>query len=154
MSASLYDQDFYAWTNQQAALLRAGRLGEADLGRIAEEMESMGLSEKRELVNRLVVLMAHLLKWQLPPGFRGTSWRLSIVEQRYRLADHLRDNPSLKGGIPEAMTDAYRLALIAAQKETGLPATAFPADCPWEAAAVVDDHFMPGPPADKEFMRS
>ena len=80
MSNSLYDRDFYAWANQQAALLRAGRLAEADIENIAEEIESMGRSEKRELVSRLVVLLQHLLKWQFQPLFRGASWRLTYRE--------------------------------------------------------------------------
>ena len=50
---SLHDNDFYAWSLEQAALLRAGRVGEADLATIAEEIESMGKSEKRELISRL-----------------------------------------------------------------------------------------------------
>jgi hypothetical protein len=50
MSARLYDEDFYAWANQQAALLRAGKLSEADIENIAEDIDSMGKSEKRELV--------------------------------------------------------------------------------------------------------
>src|SRR4029077_12450499 len=105
---SLYDRDFYAWANEQAALLRAGRLAEADLENIAEEIESMGRSERRELINRLTVLLLHLLKWQFQPGLRGNSWRLSIEEQRYRLEDHLNDNPSLKAQITLAIRDAYR----------------------------------------------
>jgi hypothetical protein len=47
--------DFHAWAEQQAGLLRAGRLSEADIAHIAEEIESMGRSQKRELVNRLAV---------------------------------------------------------------------------------------------------
>lgn len=82
MSNTLYDQDFYAWANQQAALLRAGRLSEADIENIAEEIESMGRGEKRELVNRLTVLLLHLLKWQFQPSHRGNSWRLSIVQTK------------------------------------------------------------------------
>ena len=89
MTNSLLRQDFYAWANEQAALLRAGRLTEADIENIAEEIESMGRSEKRELVNRLTVLLLHLLKWQFQPALRGNSWRLSIEKQRYRLEDHL-----------------------------------------------------------------
>jgi hypothetical protein len=84
-NATLYDQDFHAWANEQAALLRAGRLSEAGIAHIAEEIESMGRSEKRELVNRLAVLLTHLLKWQHQPGHRGNSWRLAIEEQRERL---------------------------------------------------------------------
>jgi Domain of unknown function DUF29 len=87
VSNSLYDRDFYAWANQQAALLRAGRVTEADIQNIAEEIESMGRSERRELVNCLAVLLQHLLKWQYQPLFRGASWRLTVEEQRYRLKD-------------------------------------------------------------------
>src|SRR5271157_3391888 len=111
----LYDSDFFAWSRQQAALLRAGKLAEADIEHIAEEIDSMGRSEKRELVNRLTVLLLHLLKWQFQPGLRGNSWRLSIEEQRYRLEDHLNDNPSLRSQLDVAMRDAYRLALIEAE---------------------------------------
>jgi len=59
VKTSLYDRDFYAWANEQAALLRAGRLTEADIENIAEEIESMGRREKRELVSRLTVLLLH-----------------------------------------------------------------------------------------------
>ncbi|WP_083884722.1 DUF29 domain-containing protein [Thioflavicoccus mobilis] len=76
---SLYERDFHAWASEQAGLLRAGKLAEADLPHIIEEIESMGRSEKRELVNRLVVLLLHLLKWRYQPGLRGNSWRLSMV---------------------------------------------------------------------------
>ncbi|MSW82828.1 MAG: DUF29 family protein, partial [Actinobacteria bacterium] len=72
---SLYEADFYAWANQQAALLRRGKLSSADIAHIAEEIESMGKSEKRELINRLTVLLLQLLKWRFQPGLRGNSWR-------------------------------------------------------------------------------
>jgi Domain of unknown function DUF29 len=73
---SAYVRAFYAWTNEQSALLRAGKLGQADLEHIAEEIESMGKTEKRELISRLTVLLLHLLKWRFQPELRSTSWRL------------------------------------------------------------------------------
>jgi hypothetical protein len=73
--SQLYESDFYAWANEHAALLRGGRLSDADILHIAEEIESMGKSEKRELVSRLTVLLLHLLKWQFQPGRRAASWR-------------------------------------------------------------------------------
>ena len=139
----LYDHDFYAWANEQAALLRAGKLAAADIEHIAEEIESMGRSEKRELVNRLVVLLLHLLKWQFQPALRGNSWRLSVEEQRYRLADHLDDNPSLKTRLDQAIHDAYRLTLIQAEKETGLSRQSFPAACPYSFEQIMDENFWP-----------
>ena len=143
MSNSLYESDFYAWANQQAALLRAGRLAEADIENIAEEIESMGRSERRELVNRLAVLLQHLLKWQFQPLFRGASWRLTIEEQRYRLEDHLKDNPSLKSQLPQAMREAYRLAVVQALRETGFDRGTFPAGCAFTYEHAMDPDFWP-----------
>ncbi|RAU23067.1 DUF29 domain-containing protein [Paramagnetospirillum kuznetsovii] len=139
----LYERDFYAWAQEQANLLRAGDLSAADIGHIAEEIESMGRTEKRELVNRLTILLLHLLKWRFQPTFQGNSWRLSIKEQRIRLTDHLADNPSLKAKLPEAMADAYRLALIEAERETGLAESTFPEACPWSFPQVMDHGFWP-----------
>jgi len=143
-NADTYSRDFYAWATEQAALLRAGRLADADIENIAEEIESMGRSEKRELVNRLTVLLTHLLKWQVQPGLRGNSWRLTVLEQRGQLAEHLKDNPSLKSIFPDAFATAYRFALLGAQKETGLPEEVFAAACPWNSEQVMAEGFLPG----------
>ena len=139
-----YEEDFFAWTIEQARLLRAGNLSAIDAANIAEEIESMGRGEKRELVNRLDVLLLHLLKWQFQPGFRSQSWRASIREQRIRLATHLKDNPSLKSKLDEAIGEAYQLSVIEAGRETGLPESAFPAICPYAFAQAMDPEFWPG----------
>jgi hypothetical protein len=141
---SLYDQDFYAWANEQAALLRAGKLSAADIEHIAEEIESMGKTEKRELVNRLAMLLLHLLKWQFQPIRRGSSWERTILEQRVRLVSHMADNPSLTAKFADAVMEAYRLALIGATDETALPKAAFPAACPWNFEQIMDEDFWPG----------
>ena len=144
-NASAYDRDFYAWATEQAALLRAGRLSEADIENIAEEIESMGRSEKRELVNRLAVLLLHLLKWAHQPERRGKSWRLTIEEQRRQIARHLRDNPSLSAWQDEAVADAYGDAVLRAERETDLPRDLFPWSCPYSFEQALDDGFWPDP---------
>ncbi|MBF0306141.1 MAG: DUF29 domain-containing protein [Alphaproteobacteria bacterium] len=141
--SSLYETDFYAWANEQAALLRAGRLSQADIGHIAEEIESMGRTERRELVSRLTVLLLHLLKWQYQPTHRGASWRLTIANTRDDLADHLADNPSLKSHIGDAIVSAYRRARRQAAAETGHPENAFPEGCPYSLAQLADAEFWP-----------
>jgi hypothetical protein len=138
-----YQQDFYAWAIGQAALLRAGRWDAADVVNIAEEIESMGRGEKRELVNRLTILLMHLLKWHFQPGFRSASWSSSIREQRIRLRSHLRDNRSLKGKLEESYAEAYELAVIAAARETGLPETVFPTAEPYSFERAADPDFWP-----------
>jgi hypothetical protein len=139
----LYDSDFYAWSREQTELLRAGKLGEADIEHIAEEIDSMGRTEKRELISRLSVLLLHLLKWRYQPDKRGPSWEASIRVQRHRLADHLEDNPSLKPLTPQAIKAAYRDAVLETVAETGLPGSTFPEVCPWSFEQVLDAGFWP-----------
>jgi len=143
MSDSNYDNDFYAWANKQAALLRAGRLGQADIEHIAQEIESMGRTEKRELVSRLRVLLLHLLKWRFQPIGRGSSWEASIRVQRLDLAEHMKDNPSLQTILPQAIATAFEGAVIEAADETGLPESVFPTVCPWTFEQSMDARFWP-----------
>jgi hypothetical protein len=141
----LYDRDFYAWANEQASLLRAGIASELDWPNIAEEIESMGRSERNQLTNRLAVLLAHLLKWQFQPGLRGNSWRLTIREQRRRGARVLAQNPSLRPELDAIMADAYGDALLTAERETELPEGTFRVDCPWSFELVMRDDWLPQP---------
>lgn len=139
----LYDEDFYAWTREQARLLREGRLTDADIANIAEELDSMGRTEKRELASRLRVLLAHLLKWAYQPDKRTRSWAATIVTQRADLLDHLADNPSLAARRDEAAADVYDKARRVAAAETGIAEARLPAMCPWSFAEIVDDAFWP-----------
>ena len=70
------------WAEEQARYLREGRLSELDIEHLADEIEDVGRSEKRELASRMAVLLAHLLKWRLQPEKRSRSWRTIIADQR------------------------------------------------------------------------
>ncbi|MFN8493513.1 MAG: DUF29 domain-containing protein [Caldilineaceae bacterium] len=140
---SVYEKDFYAWTKEQATLLREHNFAELDVDHLIEEIESMGRSERRQLVNRLEVLLIHLLKWQYQPELRGRSWELTILEQRRRIAKLLRANPSLQPELPAALVEAYEDAAFGAMRETGLPLATFPSQCPYTLAQVVDQVWLP-----------
>jgi hypothetical protein len=103
----------------------------------------MGRSEKSQLVNRLTVLLVHLLKWRYQRDLRGRSWALTIEQQRLRLARHLANNPSLKSHLSEAMTDAYEDARIGAERETHLARSAFPVACPFTIDETMSPDFWP-----------
>ncbi len=136
-----YDHDFYAWTQAQSLLLRTGQLQLIDIQHLAEEIEDMGRAERRELASRLEILLMHLLKWEFQPNKRSRSWQLTIKEQRLRLAKHLKQNPSLKAAIPDIFDDAYQLAVVGAERETGLDI--FPEICPYTIEQVFMDKFLP-----------
>ena len=144
MSANLHDQDFYAWTQQQAGLIRAGRVSELDLEHLLEEVESMGASERSQLQSRLKVLIGHLLKWQCQPAFRSRSWTATIKEQRLSVMELLDDNPSLRTVLEERIRKAYPQGVLLAVKETDIDERTFPASCPYTAEQVLDLGFYPG----------
>jgi hypothetical protein len=137
------DEDFYAWSLEQAALLRERKLAEADLDLIAEEIESMGKTEKRELTSRLAVLLLHLLKWRYQPRGRGSSWRLSIANARDEIAALIADNSSLKSTLDDVMTQAYRYARRKAAIDTHIAEERFSGQCPWSFADVTGEDFWP-----------
>jgi hypothetical protein len=144
--ADLYEQDFYAWTQEQASKLRSGDLATLDLAHLAEELESMGRSERRELINRLAVLLAHLLKWQYQAERRGSgkSWRATIKEQRRQVQRVLKDSPSLQRGLGDSVAEAYGDAIQKVVRETPLEEAELPPDCPFTLAQVLDNGFWPG----------
>src|ERR1700687_408636 len=92
---SLYDEDFAAWTSETARQLRAGRFSEIDVEHVAEEIEDMGKSEKRELLSRLTALVVHLLKSKWQADKRTASWQSTIAMQRVEIRKLLGQSPSL-----------------------------------------------------------
>ena len=106
----------------------------------------MGKGEKRELVNRLTVLLLQLLKWQFQETKRSKSWQITIRAQRTQIARHLAENPSLKSKLPLAMREAYSDATLEAERETDLPGSAFPKKCPYSFEMAMQAGFWPDPP--------
>jgi len=151
MSDTDYETDVVRWSERQAALLReraAGTLvNEADLDwtNIAEEIESVGINQKREVRRRLARICQHLLKWAFQPELQSRSWHATLAIQRRELKDVLKDSPSLKPFVAEVLEDAYQLGRVWAEKETG--AMHLPEEkCPWTAEQVQDDNFYPTMP--------
>ena len=116
-----------------------------DAGNIAEEIESMGRSDRRELRSRLTVLLMHLLKRRHQAEARSTSWSGTIREQRYQIELLIDDSPSLRPVLAAALPQAYSQARENAADETGFAATEFPAECPFTLDEVLSRAFLPEP---------
>ncbi|NJL55086.1 DUF29 domain-containing protein [bacterium] len=130
-ATTLYDQDFFAWTQRQVELLRSGKLADIDIDNLVEEIESLGRQERQELRNRLGVLLGHLLKWHYQPEARTKSWAATIQEQRRRMQRHLQENPSLKPYLAEAIAIGYEDGLDLINRETPLDPEQLPQACPF-----------------------
>ncbi|MEA2060424.1 MAG: DUF29 domain-containing protein [Thermodesulfobacteriota bacterium] len=142
-----YEKDFYSWLMKNAVLLREGKFADIDAKHIAEELEAMGRSEKRELISRLSVLIAHLLKWKFQAVRRSRSWKNTISTQRLDINDLLEDSPSLRHDIYEKIKKAYKKARIKAEDETGIDKEQFPENCPFSPEEIMNEEFFPEDPA-------
>jgi Domain of unknown function DUF29 len=138
-----YEEDLYAWSLEQAALLRARRSAGLDWENLAEEILAMGGRDRRKLESRLCVILLHLLKWQAQPPLRGASWRKTLRTQRREVRKLLKQSPSLRRQVPELMRDAYPDAVEDAVDETGLAPDRFPVECPYAPDDVLAERYLP-----------
>ncbi|MCY7283046.1 MAG: DUF29 domain-containing protein [Cyanobacteria bacterium CAN_BIN43] len=142
-SPSLYEQDFYQWTQEMAIALRAGRVSALDWKNLAEEIESLGQSDRRALESRLVVLLLHLLKWRYQSEYRTGSWKATISEQRRRIRVLLEDSPSLKPYLLQCLENCFKDGRRQASDEANQALEVFPQVCPFLEAEILDDEFLP-----------
>jgi len=150
--ATLYETDFYEWTQEQAAKLRAmaaARVNsELDLENLAEEVESMAASDRRELVSRLEIILIHLLKlaYCFYPDPRQT-WKDSVEAQRGSLDKLFEQSPSLRQLAPDMLAKAWPRALEQANRETiDLSMDVLPSVNPFPLERVLDHGYVPEPP--------
>jgi len=146
VAESSYERDFYAWSFEQARALRTRRPEKLDWENLAEEIESLGRSDRREVRNRLKVILIHLLKWQYQAEHRSISWQTTINTQRDDLESVLADSPSLRRLVPELLAGAYPRARRDAAREMDLiPAAArkLPESSPFTVEQVLDEDFFP-----------
>ena len=137
--ATLYETDFYAWTQQQSAKLRALFEDRAnldlDLDNLSEEIDSMGRSYRRELASRLANLLEHLLKLTYSPSWEPQNvWRGSVRGQRLALRKLMMKNPSLKPVLPASLDECYEdaLSIFDDIKLAELTMPPLPASCPFD----------------------
>jgi hypothetical protein len=149
-----YERDFHCWIERHVTLLKNGQVHDLDIEHLVEELESMANRDRNELISHLVILIAHLLKWQFQfkhfaqtwqhaGEYAAKSWQYTIIEQRYRIQDQLDRIPSLKQQLHDSIISAYPKAVALAVKETGLVAKTFPKHCPYPIEQLLDDNFYP-----------
>lgn len=139
----LYERDFYEWSQETARALREGRFADLDIENVAEEIGSLGRSDKREIGNRLGVLLVHLLKWRFQPEARSSGWRGTILTQRSGIGSLIEESPSLRRHPARVLAKEYQAARKVAAIETGLPVETFPELCPFRIEDVLDEDFLP-----------
>src|SRR3954453_6512026 len=127
--AALYTEDETAWLEAMAEIARCRDLARLDLDNLGEYLTDMAQRDRREVKSRLVVLLAHLLKWEFQQEKRSRSWRTTVLNQRQELVD-LAGRGVLRNHAGVVLPEAYDNAVELAVSETGLLRTSFPGACP------------------------
>jgi hypothetical protein len=141
--AELYESDETAWLEETAELVRSKRFDQLDSGNLAEYLSDMAKRDRREVFSRLVVLLAHLLKWELQPAGRGASWQVMTLEQQQELRQ-LVESGTLRNHAIAVMPQAYDEGRKQAAAETGLARDTFPPECPWDLDTALRDRLEDG----------
>jgi Domain of unknown function DUF29 len=136
-----YEKDVILWSQEQARALRDRDFSRLDIEHLADEIEDVGKSEKRELANRVAVLLLHLLKWRSQPERRSASWRRTSE----RIALLIKGTPSLKAilGEEDWRQDMWLDAIAQAARETGIDEGSFPDAAPWDLTETLGLDFWP-----------
>ena len=140
---NLYSTDFNLWIEQTITALKSGDIQTLDLENLIEEIEAMTRSDKREIFNRLKVLIMHLLKCQYQPQKKTNSWIKTINEQRDQIELVLADSPSLRPYLTSKLGEIYKKAKRDAVTETKLTPETFPTDCPFTEEQILDSEYFP-----------
>ncbi len=148
MRASAHETDFLRWTEEQAALLRTGRLAELDVANLLEEIEDMGREQKVAVQSLIRMILVHLLKLEHSPAHAPRAkWTEEVLELRAQAESRLEDTPSLATDAPglfrKAWPQARRIAdrAFAAYGES----VKLPEQCPYSLEQVLDSDFLPEP---------
>jgi hypothetical protein len=128
---SLYEQDILLWVEDTVTKLKARDFEHLDIDHLIEEVEALGISQRKELLSRLTCLLEHLLKRMyvnLPHDYNG--WERTIRNQRRELDILLDQVPSLKSQWNDSFDNAWKRSLRLVQKEYSQ--TYFPTSWPFE----------------------
>ena len=141
----LYETDYYEWLEQQAQLLREGRIEDIDAQNLVEEFEELAMGERASVESHAETVVEHILKLEYSPAERPRrGWRLTVVRHRGRLAKRL--TASLRNRLEASLGDVYRDARRAAAiglEADKVSARQLPETCPYTLDQVLDPDWLP-----------
>ena len=126
----LYEADETAWLEEMARLIKERRYDELDYKNLRRYLSDMARRDRREVFSRLTTLLIHRLKWDYQPRKRSRSWKLTILGQQRELEFDF-GSKSLRNHAENVLAKAYAKAVTWAARETELPETTFPPECPY-----------------------
>jgi hypothetical protein len=147
----LYEEDFYAWTRDQAKALR--RLAatrpnvELDFEHLIEEVADLGVSQRDAVRSQVRRIIEHCLKLEHSPA-RGprAAWYETIIDARTEIEDKI--TLTIRRGLPRRFPRLWQQARRNAAAALRLhgehaAAEALPAECPYRLADLLRHDWHP-----------
>ena len=131
MDSTLYEKDILLWVEDTVSKLKKHDFENLDIKNLIEEVEALGISQKKELISRLMILLEHLLKRlyvDSPDDYNG--WERTIRNQRAEIDLLISQVPCLQSRWEISFNDAWQRALLKVKKE--YQKVSFPEECPFE----------------------
>lgn len=144
----LFSADLSAWAEEQTRLLAAGEVEAIDHAHIAAIVRDLGERERREIRDRLGVILTGLLRWGAEVDLRSEGWAITIDRQRRLVAARLADSPSLRPELPWMVAEVYPEAKARAVLESALFDDSFSESCPFTDEEILMPGFLPDPHGD------
>ena len=144
-NAVAYDNDFFAWTQEHARLLRTGELFPRSTPRIPpRSSRTWAAASDVSSRNRLTVLIMHLLKWHYQPSHRSPSWSGTIVVQRPQIDQVVDDRRVALGRSRSTWTKLMTEPAVSRLRRPILRMTrVFPSACPYTLEQILSEDFLP-----------
>jgi hypothetical protein len=146
-AAELYERDYYAWILDQVRALRERRTEDVDWVNVAEEIEDLGKSKRRELRSQISRLYEHLLKLAYARGRtldeNRRGWEITLRGARREIRELLEESPSLRAKIADLADSAFQNGRDQALSGLNLPDEAIPEESSWSFEQAMDDDFLP-----------
>jgi len=143
---TLYETDFYAWSQQQAAVLRAmareaaGLPNALDIENVAEEIEGVGNSQLSAMASRVRLILIHLLKCLSQPDSAALlHWREEMINWHGDLVSDITRAMQPKIDMDVQWRRAMRQAEAALRTGGGALPAGLPTDCPFPLETLLSD---------------
>ena len=141
----LYQTDYYRWLEEQAELLREGRLEDLDALNLIEEFDELAVGERASVESHTETIIEHLLKLQYSPAARPRrGWRLTLRKGRARLKSRL--TATLRAHLQQKLADIYadaRDAALIGLEIDHVAADQLPSECPYSLEQILDPDWLP-----------
>lgn len=151
-----YEDDFYAWTQYQARVLREMPAADNRFDRenVAEEIETVGRNERDAVRSQVRRIIEHFLKLAYSPADAPRfGWMGLIVDARATLEDKL--STTLRQDLEDSLSNMFRRArkqaeLSLREHQEDAAAASLPTECPYTLQQILDEDWYPETPGEKK----